>query len=191
MSRVYMIRHGQTLFNVLRRKQGWCDSPLTEVGIDQARAAGAYLREHGITFDHVYSSTSERCCDTTELVVPGQPYERVKGLKEWYFGKFEGVSEDLNPPTLPYGDFFVPFGGEAEMDFRARLVRTVTDLMLRPNHECVLMVSHGAAIAQFPRAFGFDIAQVTGKHVGNCGVAVYDFDGRDRFELLEVINPNV
>lgn len=54
MSRVYMIRHGQTLFNVLRRKQGWCDSPLTEVGIDQARAAGAYLREHGITFDHVY-----------------------------------------------------------------------------------------------------------------------------------------
>lgn len=36
MSRVYMIRHGQTLFNVLRRKQGWCDSPLTEVGIGQA-----------------------------------------------------------------------------------------------------------------------------------------------------------
>ena len=100
MSRVYMIRHGQTLFNVLRRKQGWCDSPLTEVGIGQARAAGAYLRERGITFDHVYSSTSERCCDTTELVVPGQPYERVKGLKEWYFGKFEGVSEDLGLRTF-------------------------------------------------------------------------------------------
>lgn len=185
-----MIRHGQTLFNVLRRKQGWCDSPLTEVGIEQARAAGAYLRERGITFDHVYSSTSERCCDTTELVVPGQSYKRVKGLKEWNFGKFEGVSEDLNPPGPPYGDFFVQYGGEAEMDFRARLVSTVTDLMRRPNHESVLMVSHGAAIAQFPRAFGVDIRKMTGKRVGNCGMAVYDFDGDSSFSLVEVINPN-
>ena len=34
MSQLYLVRHGQTLFNVLRRKQGWCDSPLTEVGIE-------------------------------------------------------------------------------------------------------------------------------------------------------------
>ena len=53
MSKVCMIRHGQTLFNVLRRKQGWCDSPLTELGIELARPAGAYVREQGIQFDHV------------------------------------------------------------------------------------------------------------------------------------------
>ena len=75
MSKLYMMRHGQTLFNVLKRKQGWCDSPLTELGIEQAKRAGEELRERGITFDHAYSSTSERACDTLELVVPGMPYE--------------------------------------------------------------------------------------------------------------------
>ncbi len=105
MSKLYFMRHGQTLFNLLRRKQGWCDSPLTELGIEQAKTVGATLRGRGLTFDHAYSSTSERACDTLELAFPGQPYERVKGLKEWNFGKFEGASEDLNP-RLPYGDFY-------------------------------------------------------------------------------------
>lgn len=40
MAKLYMMRHGQTLFNVLKREQGWCDSPLTNTGIEQARAAG-------------------------------------------------------------------------------------------------------------------------------------------------------
>ena len=30
MTRLYLMRHGQTLFNTLNRIQGWCDSPLTE-----------------------------------------------------------------------------------------------------------------------------------------------------------------
>lgn len=97
MPKLYFMRHGQTLFNLLRRKQGWCDSPLTELGIEQAKTVGATLRERGLAFDHAYSSTSERACDTLELAFPDQPYERVKGLKEWNFGKFEGASEDLNP----------------------------------------------------------------------------------------------
>lgn len=45
------------------------------------RTAGEWLRERGIAFDHVYSSTSERACDTCELVVPGVPYVREKGAE--------------------------------------------------------------------------------------------------------------
>ena len=70
MSKLYFMRHGQTLFNLLRRKQGWCDSPLTELGIEQAKTVGATLRGRGLTFDHAYSSTSERACDTLELASP-------------------------------------------------------------------------------------------------------------------------
>lgn len=189
MAKLYMMRHGQTLFNVLKRKQGWCDSPLTELGIEQARRTGEYFREQGITFDHVYSSTSERCCDTTELVVPGAPYERVKGLKEWNFGKFEGITEDLNLQP-PYGDFYVPFGGEGEMEFRERLVTTINGLMRRPGHESVLMVSHGAACAQFPRSFGVELWEKTGKRIGNCGIITYEFDGDSTFTLVDAVNPN-
>lgn len=198
MSKLYLMRHGQTLFNVLKRKQGWCDSPLTELGIEQARGAGRWFAEHGMTFDHAYSSTSERAVDTLELVLAesGQgdlAYERVKGLKEWNFGSFEGLTEDVNPP-LPYGDFYVPFGGESEMAFRARLVETITELMRRPGHERVLMASHGAAVAQFLRAQGPEAEQRLrrdGRRIGNCGITVYEFDpATAQFEALELINPN-
>ena len=95
------------------------------------RTAGEWLRERGIAFDHVYSSTSERACDTCELVVPGVPYVREKGLKEWNFGTFEGLSEDTNPP-LPYGDFYIPFGGEGEMEFRRALWAPLIALWIAP-----------------------------------------------------------
>ena len=77
---LYLMRHGQTLFNVRRRIQGWCDSPLTESGKQQALKAKEYLKD--ISFDHYYSSTSERCCDTIELIIGNHYYKRLKGLKE-------------------------------------------------------------------------------------------------------------
>ena len=95
---LYLMRHGQTLFNKRHLIQGWCDSPLTDLGIYQAQIAGNYFKENGIHFDQAYSSTSERACDTLEIATNGQvSYQRIKGLKEWNFGVFEGESEDLNP----------------------------------------------------------------------------------------------
>ena len=41
---LYLMRHGQTLFNVRRKIQGWCDSPLTENGVKQAK----WLRPEGV-----------------------------------------------------------------------------------------------------------------------------------------------
>lgn len=75
---LYLMRHGQTLFNVQHKIQGWCDAPLTELGINQAKIAGQYFKDHHITFDHAYSSTSERACDTLEYVTDFKmPYTRV------------------------------------------------------------------------------------------------------------------
>ena len=103
------------------------------------------------------------------------------------------LTEDVNPP-LPYGDFYVPFGGESEMAFRARLVETITELMQRPAHECVLMASHGAAVAQFLRAQGPEAERRLrgdGRRIGNCGITVYEFDpATAQFEALELVNPN-
>ena len=53
---LYLMRHGQTLFNVRRKIQGWCDSPLTQTGIQQAKIAGEYFKRKNIVFDHAYSS---------------------------------------------------------------------------------------------------------------------------------------
>lgn len=186
MSKLYFMRHGQTLFNLLRRKQGWCDSPLTELGVEQAKTVGATLRRRGLSFDHAYSSTSERACDTLELAFPDQPYERVKGLKEWNFGRFEGASEDLNP-KLPYGDFFKQYGGEDEVELRERLMKTITEIMRRPGHESVLCVSHGAATAQVMRAVGVEPLDLKNS-IGNCAMLELDFDG-ENFTYVDLFNP--
>lgn len=174
MSTLYVTRHGQTLFNKLRRKQGWCDSPLTAEGIEQARHAGEWFRAHGIEFDHVYSSTSERACDTTELICPGAPYERLKGLKEFNYGYFEAQPEELSIHA-PYGDYYVPFEGESGDAFARRLQETLLDIMNRPAHESVLAVSHGAAIAQMLRNNGFEW-HGAGLRMGNCAVCIFDFN---------------
>ena len=55
--KLYLMRHGETLFNTQKRVQGWCDSPLTENGICQAEQAKQYFAKKGISFDAVYSST--------------------------------------------------------------------------------------------------------------------------------------
>lgn len=93
---LYLMRHGQTLFNQQHKIQGRCDSPLTELGIRQAKVASQYFKERNIVFDH--GSSSERACDTLKIVTDNQmPYTRLKGLKEWNFCAYEGKDEFLNP----------------------------------------------------------------------------------------------
>ena len=89
---LYLIRHGETLFNQRKKIQGWCDSPLTKKGIEQAQAAALLIKD--INFDHYYSSTSERCCDTLEIITNHQvPYVRLKQLKERNFEISNGYGE--------------------------------------------------------------------------------------------------
>ena len=78
MKEFYLMRHGQTRFNVQHRLQGVCDAPLTEVGIEQAKKAGQYLAKQEPIFDHVFTSTSERASDTLEIVTGRTDYESLK-----------------------------------------------------------------------------------------------------------------
>ena len=89
MKTIYLMRHGETLFNTMDVNQGQCDSPLTENGIRQAQAAKAWFDAQGVKFNAVYSSTAERACDTAEIVSGGMPYTRCKGLKEICLGTKE------------------------------------------------------------------------------------------------------
>ena len=50
---LYLMRHGQTLFNLQHKIQGWCDAPLTPLGIKQTQMAKEYFVNNQITLDHV------------------------------------------------------------------------------------------------------------------------------------------
>ena len=109
MKTLYLMRHGETMFNAQHRIQGWCDSPLTGRGIEQARAMGAKLRERGVRVD------------------------------------------------------------------RARMVETLTDIMLKPGGDSVLAVGHGGANFNFLRAIQ-DPMPVLNAGWANCTTCVYAFD---------------
>lgn len=182
MKHLYLMRHGETLFNVLRRIQGWCDSPLTEKGIQQAKDARKLIE--GIQFDHYYCSTAERCSDTLELVAGNVPYTRVKGLKERYFACFEGQSEDLNPPFGGYDTVFPLYGGESSEDVKERLTKTLTQIMEKDDHECVLAVSHAGASMCFASGV-FDFRSL-GERFGNCNIMHFTYDD-GKFEFVEIL----
>lgn len=88
----YIVRHGKTVFNELDLVQGWCDSPLTEQGIDDAESVGRGLKN--IKFSSVYSSTLNRSKKTAEIALATKdeshlPIKQMDGLREASFGEYE------------------------------------------------------------------------------------------------------
>lgn len=187
--KLYLMRHGETMFNEKKKIQGWTDSPLTELGKVQALKAKAWFDENGIVFTDAACSTSERASDTLELVT-SLPYVRLKGLKEMNFGKFDGESEALNPPLEAYDTFFAVYGGgETRAQVGKRMNETLTRLMEQEGHESVLVVSHGGAIANFYRQWEEDAKVKKTERFYNCCVLEYTFED-GRFVLERIVNPN-
>ncbi|MFU2164129.1 histidine phosphatase family protein [Streptococcus pluranimalium] len=184
MTQIYLMRHGQTLFNVMDINQGHCDSQLTASGIAQAKRAKEWFVSQGIRFDKVYTSSSERAMDTTELVTD-LPYDKLKGLKEINLGTKEASPNSENP-TYPYGDYFVKYGGESLEGFTTRFYETMLKIAQEAGDQTVLVVSHGMAIKRFFTAIAHDHQDAL---LGNC--AIVDLTYQDgQFQVNHIINPN-
>lgn len=187
--KLYLMRHGQTLFNSQKRVQGWCDSPLTEKGKEQALSAKTYFEEAGVTFDFAYASTQERARDTLELITD-TPFEQVKGLKEMSFGVFEAREEELLPKHRPgsqsFEDLLVPYGGEDIRQVGDRVEACLEALLENHNGQTLLAVSHGAAMWGFILQQGMVLPD--GFTFGNCAICQIHWD-KDGFVLEKVINP--
>lgn len=88
--RIYLVRHGETEWNKLGKLQGQTDIPLTEDGMQQARALRAKLE--GINFSAAFTSDLSRAKRTAEIVLEGQPVAVIETplLRESSYGTFEG-----------------------------------------------------------------------------------------------------
>ena len=67
-TRLFVIRHGRTMFNTIGRAQGWSDTPLTAEGERGIQALGIGLRESGLEFTRAYSSDSGRAIQTMGII---------------------------------------------------------------------------------------------------------------------------
>lgn len=149
---VYLVRHGQSEWNVLRRTQGQTlHPPLTALGRGQAAAAASVIaRDLGrVGVDRIRTSDLVRAAETAAIL-----QERLGGvvstdprLREQHLGSLEGQgyeetwaaadAHDWSDPTLPVA------GGESLMDVHDRMVAALA--AVDPS-EVTVLVSHGDAI---------------------------------------------
>ncbi|KAA8368677.1 MAG: histidine phosphatase family protein [Leuconostoc mesenteroides] len=96
--KLYVVRHGQTIFNTLNKVQGWADTPLTKKGEKDGQEAGKRLKN--VAFDVAFSSDTSRAMHTAEYILAENIHEHTKlqitpEWREYFFGSFEGGSNDV------------------------------------------------------------------------------------------------
>ena len=96
---LYLMRHGKTILNKAERIQGWCDGVLTKEGIEVAINAGIGLSD--VKFKAAYSSDLGRAVKTAVIIIKENKastnlqLKELEGLREVYFGKYEGELEKI------------------------------------------------------------------------------------------------
>lgn len=196
---LYLMRHALTVFNERKKIQGWCDSPLSPYGEAQAKRVADMLDERGISFDHAYCSTSGRTAQTLMLATRNKmPFERLDDLREFGFGLLEGESVALAPPT-PFGAALVQYGGESAYQVTRRMVRALTQIMDKPDHQNVLAVSHGSSSLAFFDAYRdtskitLEMPSISGNESvavpGNASIIHYSYE-KGQFSAQELMVPD-
>ncbi len=98
MHELVMVRHGQSTWNRENRFTGWVDVGLTEQGVQEAKTAGARIREAGQTFDIAYTSFLKRATETLDLILGATGQTRIPIRKSWrlnerHYGALQGLNK--------------------------------------------------------------------------------------------------
>ncbi len=190
---IYLVRHGETEWNLSGRWQGHADSPLTERGETQARALGERFKLQ--RFDGCFVSDLGRAVRTADLVLgPSRiNYETDERLRERDLGVMQGLttkemeercSEIYQSFRQNGPDYQIP-EGESFRQFYLRSADALEDYVNRHNGGRVLLVTHGGVLGAIFRY----VAQVPleaprGYVLLNCSVNVVDKQG-DSWNLLQ------
>lgn len=87
MTRLILIRHGQTDYSLQNRYCGFSDPPLNNKGIWQAESLAARLKD--LKVDRVYSSDLKRAYETAAIIFKSNSVEKTENFREMNFGIFE------------------------------------------------------------------------------------------------------
>ncbi|MCC8186460.1 MAG: 2,3-diphosphoglycerate-dependent phosphoglycerate mutase [Bacteroides sp.] len=128
MSKLILVRHGESEWNSQNRFTGWADVKLSEKGKEEARQAGKRIREAGLLYDLVFSSVLTRAIQTQHLLQEEAERVWVPEFHHWrlnerHYGALQGLNKaetaekygdeqvhiwrrsfDVVPPLLEEGD---------------------------------------------------------------------------------------
>ena len=98
MYKLVLVRHGQSTWNLENRFTGWTDVGLTDLGCEEARAAGQLLREGGYDFDIAYTSVLKRAIKTLNTIQEEMSLEWIPVIRAWqvnerHYGSLQGLNK--------------------------------------------------------------------------------------------------
>jgi len=98
MKTLVLLRHGQSTWNQENRFTGWTDVPLSELGVEEAKAAGRILRSEGYVFDFAFTSVLKRAIKTLWLTLEEMdrmwiPVHKTWLLNERHYGALQGLNK--------------------------------------------------------------------------------------------------
>jgi 2,3-bisphosphoglycerate-dependent phosphoglycerate mutase len=202
MSTLVLLRHGQSQWNLENKFTGWVDVPLTPLGEEEARKAGAKLK--GIRFDKAYTSDLQRAQRTLQIVqeVTGQmtiPVVKNQALNERHYGDLQGLNKAET--ALKFGDDQVkiwrrsydiaPPKGESLKDTAARTLpyfneHVIPDLKAGKN---IIIAAHGNSL----RSIVMELDHLTREQVLELNLetgipTVYEFDSTLKILSKKTLN---
>lgn len=196
MTRLYIVRHGETLWNADSRIQGHTDIELTENGIQQAKLVARRLSSEKI--DAIYSSDLKRAFVTGESIneFHGLTINSTELLREAFLGDWQGLTmaEVAEKYQKEHSDYLKdsianrPPNAEKLEEVIARCNKFLSDLLANHAGQNIAVTTHGGAIRGILAA-AFEMGPELYRRVrlDNGGLTIIDFD-RNNNPLLVALN---
>lgn len=142
--KLYLVRHGETDWNVAGILMGQTDISLNATGIKQAEALRDKIIQRGLEFDAVYASPLQRTAKTAEIIAPGSPIIFRDALKERGIGQFAGhPARELFGNKVDFLDVELnsgAYGVEPIRDFHARTTDFLQKLQASHSSDAQILV---------------------------------------------------
>lgn len=178
MAHLYFARHGQTVWNVENKICGATDSPLTELGHEQANELGQEILRQGLKIDEIIYSPLSRAKDTALHVseIIGIPAREEPRLIEQNFGKWESTARDGVEFKKSKESFATSYeGGESMLKLCQRIYNLLDDIRSEENKTYLLVAHNGIARAVHSYFNDLTNEEYASFGIKNCEVRRYDF----------------
>ena len=200
--KLYIVRHGETEWNVIKRFQGQLNTPLTEKGMEKLRETGKKLEN--VLFDEVYTSELGRTVASAEIILnenrgyrnKKRELKKLAELNEVYFGVWQGLTYEevfLKYPEEGNNYFYNVKNYKAENveaekleDALERFLKGINKILDSHESGNILVVTHGTVFEMFMNYVAndsiFDIDERT--LMGNGDYKVFSYkDGKFQEEM--------
>lgn len=184
VTRIILIRHGETDWNLQGRYQGHSNIDINTKGRNQAKKLAIRLKKASI--DRVFASDRKRAINTARLIFPGRRMKIDKGLREISFGIFEGLVYDeiLERHSKLYSRWIKnPFGikilgGESGKDFKSRVSKAFKKIVSSNKGRTIAIVTHGGPINMILTGI-LKIARAKDFIPGHVSISIVELENRE------------